>query len=485
MHHLLESKINPNQSENSISKSYDLLYLLVLRTNDVGVTMLSLLISLLPFALLKGHEVIPKEMRTVLKGIETLSNQANNPCICEELDHFLSLEVSLKSVQDNPFSDESLGDIFTDLKFCLQRILKNQREIVEAETEKFFSEAIIFNQVADLVLSAQNSEHSTQIGNVNYKLNSQMSDYAFEINMIRSKINDAIYIVGIVVKVLLEHPEWEELMKECHVIQEKQMMIDTLLLTARAKIQAIKDTMMMSKFNIVEDRDYSVFQFPEDELQKLTQSVEDVELTSDHEGKSEKKEWSMEIIRYDSIKNPQKYEVADATYVPRIKTKFISREVIGIAADMAKARFKVLMVQQKEDPSEPFAELHENLLVSDGVTIGVLKMSPLHLSNHPEFWDKHATNSDGKIIINVRGHKAMKDRMFFPFHVAVTKDFDTIVIDCNFGSEHPYLNNPQNLSYTYLAATAAYSNTCMCQFILAGDLNNEFCEAVLNTIRKI
>lgn len=454
-------------------------------TNDVGATMLLLLILIIRIALIKGHEVIPNEMRIVLKSIEILSVQGNNPCICEELDRFLSLEVSLKSAQDSPFPDESLADIFRDLKCYLQRILANQRMIVEAETETFFTEAVIFNQATDLLLqSTKKSEHSKQIENVNYKLNAQISDYTFEINMIRSKINDAIYIVGTVVKILLEHPDWAELMKDCHVIQEKQMIIDSLLLTAHAKLQAINATMMMSRININDDRDYSLIQFDEDELQKLSESGEEMELTPDHESKAEKKEWSMEIIRYDSIENPQKYEVADASYVPRIKTKFFSREVITIATDMAKARFKVLLVQPKDNPSEPFAEFHENFLVSDGVTIGVLKMSPLDLSNHPEFWDKHATNADGKIIINVRGHKAMKDRMFLPFHVAVTKDYDTVIIDCNFGSDHPYLNNPQNLSYTYIAATSAYSNTYVCQFILAGDLNNEFCEVVLNTIEN-
>lgn len=420
-------------------------------------------------------------MRHRLNAIEILSFQNNNSFVCEEIEEFMALEESLKSSEGVP--NGCLEKLQNGLKSNLQNMLQNQKNLVGSEAESLFSEFTLFDKMTESIMgSIRNPIDPEKTDMLMDELEGEISGYTAESNITRRNLMDSIQIIRGIDKALYAHPDWSTLREECDAIKIKQAAMLDILRSSDEKIQSMSKTYGIV---IYDQRDYNqgVFPFEEDgvstfEIKKENSSAE-TEISKNSEEEKEEKEPRLQFIRYDSILSPERFDVADSTLTPRIITNFIKDDPHRVAMEMATGGFTVLLIELTEDYEKPYAELEK---MDNDFKMAILRMSPLKLVNCPHLCDKFAHNEDGQLIVNLRGHQVMRDRMFLPFQIAANKDYDTVIIDCNFGKEHPFLNNPQNLAYTYMAATAAYSSSRLCQFLVAGDLDNEFCKTIMNTM---
>jgi hypothetical protein len=416
-----------------------------------------------------------------LSALEMLSIQNNNTFVCTEIEEFLVLEEFLKTSEGVPSG--CLKKLQDGLKMNLENLLNNHKMLASSEADSLFSEFTMFDQMTEsIVTSIRNPIEPENTEFLMRELEDEISGYSAESKIIRTNLKDSIKIICAIEKALNVHPDWSTLREECEAIKSKQRAMLDILHSSDEKIQTFSKTFGIF-INDQRDYDQGIFPFEEDgistfEIKKESSSVEN-EIAKNGEKEEEEEEPKLQFIRYDAILSPERYDVADSTLTPRIITNFIKDDPQKVAVEMAIGGFTVILVEFKEDYEGPYAELEKT---DDDFKMAILRMSPLKLFNCPHLCDKFAHNEDGKLIVNLRGHQAMRDRMFLPFQIAASKDYDTIVIDCNFGREHPFLNNPQNLAYTYMAATAAYSSSRLCQFLIAGDLENEFCQSIMNTM---
>ena len=450
-----------------------------------------------------------EKMRNHLKSIQILSYESNNPFICMELEEFREAERSLKAFEDVP--EGYLSDLHDTLQIHLGQVLINQKLLAEKEDEGLCKEYGIFENLTEsLSRSIEKTDEPMRIETLKNELTSEVLDFSSEIAPIESNFKDSLFIAQTIAKVIEDHPEWTKLKEDCDAVQKIQSLTVDTFRKAHEKIDnlcmtvgiALSENMDLGEEGIFpfEDDDFDTFRFesesenepPKGEsIMHLFSKVEAVKKaigkdtklhfvknTEDKKEAEKEEEPRLQYIKYEPIFSPE----SNVSSMARIDTRFINIHVMDVAEEMARAGFKVLVVQDDEEFEDHFAELETGFHAAADATASVIRMAPLKLFGHPELWDRHALNEDKKIIVNLRGHQAMRDRMFLPFQVAADKDYDTIIVDCNFGSQHPYLNNPQNLAYTYMAATASYSSSHLCQFLVAGNLNSEFCQTIMSTM---
>jgi hypothetical protein len=437
----------------------------------IKMRLLIALILLAFFNTISCHELYQNLMKQTLKEIRGAFDSHYNLLMAEKLGSFLDYEEYAKEWSDD--TGEGAADtekILGEFKAVLDELLQAQKETVDGITKSVLAEIEKFDNTSEsLLLTIQDTMDSTLMVSLEQTLFSVISEHVAELKSVRCQMKDCERLVTAIFKALKVHMEWTELLYICSLVQEDLSVLRDTIYTSEARADLLSDTFADPP---PDHKEIQLPELPEDDLPILGPAFEFGKTSVPTE----------QIIKYDSVGKLKRFKMPDSGAVPRISCTFMVKDVQESVENIAMLGHRVLWVQQKDNIEEKYARFHESVRLDSGYYVGILKMSPLDLENHPNLLDKHAANEDGHRIVNLKGQAEMKKRMFLPFHIASFNSYDAIVIDCTFGKGPPYLNNPSNLGFTYMAATAFYSSLRINQFILAGDVYSPFCVEILRTM---
>lgn len=403
------------------------------------------------------YEINLQLLRCSYFRIKIHSQHINDVGLVDELGLFLEYEKIISEYKE----EQEVQAIFRGLKGILGEVLRDQQYIVSSEIRCIQIERSIFEETANsIMIEAERAHHQKTFDTTGHQFHKSVTKLSSEIDRVTTHSHESVLIVQALLNALKEHPEWEDLCLLGHSIRENHATLSESLQSGLADID---------EFSVMFET-----------IQRI--KLPDLEVGDTIHADDDDKPVT-EMIKYDSISRIAELNI-DGKSVARITTKFIHGDPLSIAEEKARAGFKVLLVQLKENYFDDYALLEEQAKLPNGIFMAKLLMSPIDLANHPNLLDKHAINEDGNLIVNLRGQAALKKRMFLPFKVAEDNEYAAIVMDCNFGDGVPFLNNPSNLGYTYLAATALYTNVGVIQFILAGDVKSSYCHEIKRTMSQ-
>lgn len=410
-------------------------------------------------------------MKQTLKDIRSAFESHYNLLVSEKLGSFLDYEEYAKDwSEDTGEGGADTAKILGEFKAILDELLQAQKEIVDDITKSVLMEIEKFDKTSEsILLTIQDNLDSALIVSLEQTIFGMISEHLEEMKSARGQLKDCERLVTAIFKALKVHSEWKEQLYLCSLLQEGLSVLRDTIYTSEARADLLSETFADPPHD---HKEIQLPELPEHDLPILGPFFDFAKTLVPAE----------RIIKYDSVGKLKRPKMPDSGAVPRISCTFMIKDVQESVESIAMLGSRVLWVQQKECIEEEFAMLQESVRLDSGYYVGILKMSPLDLENHPNLLDKHAANEDGHRIVNLKGQAELKKRMFLPFHIASFQSYDTIVIDCTFGKGAPYLNNPSNLGFTYMAATAFYSSLRINQFILAGDVYSPFCVEILRTM---
>lgn len=403
-------------------------------------------------------------MKLNLSDIQNISSRSYcNIELVEKLEKFLEYE---KETRARNLCDEKaliLGKIVNDFKQVMNKLLEDQKVQLDIIRTSVSTKMMNFDQITDsLILAFQINTDSSTIMAINTELLRIVSEHLCELESALTLKRKCHKILDAILLVLKDHSEWTKLAAFCSELQQSHSILTQTIKSAEGRAELLSEAYSDPLPHLKKSKELNPqILGPAVDIKKYLQTET--------------------IIKYDSVGKLKRFKLPDGGIVPRISTKFIFQNPEAAVGEMAMLGFRVLWVQQEENNRQDFAILEDNILLKRDYHAGIL--SPLALESFPYLLDKHASNDDGHLIVNLKGQEELKKRMFLPFHTASLHGFDIIVIDCSFGQGAPYLNHPANLGFTYLAATAFYyPNNPFSNFILAGDIHSPFCMEIFRTM---
>lgn len=404
-------------------------------------------------------------MKVALSDIQDISTSPCNIEIIEKLEKFIKYEKAARSWTLCLEKAVLLEKIVNDFMEILDDLLQDQRHHLDDIRTSVLTDIEIFDHATDdLLLEIEANTDSSTIVALELKILSIVSDHLRVLNSALIEKRKCHKIVDTISGILKFHSEWITSANMCALIEEGYSTLTREIRRAEIRAELLADAFS-------------------DSCPEHVQAQESITLSQSPAIDPDEPEPTESIITYDSLGELKHSERPDSKMVPRINTRFIfSKNPEEIVVKMAKIGFKVIWVQQKEDYLQDFAILLKGIRLEHELRAGILKMSPLALESLPHLLDRHATNDDGHLIVNIKGQEELKKRMFLPFHTASHNGFDTLVIDCSFGQGAPYLNHPANLGFTYLAAAASFSGSRLLNFVITGDIYSPFCTEIMGTM---
>lgn len=321
-------------------------------------------------------------LKFVLVDIRKHINQPNYVGIVDNLEDFLFTEKKVKSNPEMATSNDTLAEVFEELRKILHHLLLGQEKIIDKESELLTTETSSFRQNANslIYLVEKNGYNHKMFADVQRQIEDIISSYLLKVENVRKKLGNTTAVIDCVKELLDGHSEWTDLVKELKLVKNKSKALVHLIMESNEHIPSVAEMVDRLGENVT---------IPEPE-----------------------------VISYESIVN---IETPDGTRKKKISTHLTNNSPLSEAEEMAKAGRKVLLIQGKQNFDDGHAILQESYSTPGKMKIGVLNLSPLPLSlpKYSRLIDEQATdiskaNGDDKsVVLNMRGHEALKKKTIF------------------------------------------------------------------------